>query len=130
MATSPAFISTPRLTSASITTANTATDGSGIITSLMTGVAAGTRVLEIDVQNSATSAAALVNVFISTNSGTTWSLFDQITVSAATMSTTVKGSRNTATYTNLILPSASAQLGVTTSIAQATQIFALGGDLT
>jgi hypothetical protein len=130
MAQAPAFISTPRLTSASISAANTAIDGTGTITSLMTGVAAGTRVLEVDVQCSATSAAALVNLFISTNSGTSWSLFDQIAVTAATVSTTVKGNRNTATYTNLILPSASAQLGVTTTIAQATQVFALGGDLT
>ena len=130
MAQAPAFISTPRLTSASISTANTAIDGSGTITSLITGVTAGTRILEIDVQNSATSTAGLVNLFISTNSGTTWTLFDQITVSAATVSTTVKGNRNTATYTNLILPSASAQLGVTTTISQATNVFALGGDLT
>jgi len=96
----------------------------------MTGVAAGTRVLEVDVQCSATSAAALVNLFISLDSGTTWRLFDQIAVTAATSSTTVKANRNTATYTNLILPSASAQLGVTTTIAQATQVHALGGDLT
>jgi len=130
MAQAPAFISTPRLTSASISAANTAIDGTGTITSLMTGVAAGTRVLEVDVQCSATSAAALVNLFISLDSGTTWRLFDQIAVTAATSSTTVKANRNTATYTNLILPSASAQLGVTTTIAQATQVHALGGDLT
>lgn len=130
MAQAPAFISTPRLTSASVATANTAIDGSGTITSLMTGVAAGTRVLEIDVQCSATSAAALVNLFISLNSGTTWRLFDQIAVTAATSSTTVKANRNTATYTNLILPTASAQLGFTTTVTQNTNVFALGGDLT
>ena len=130
MAQAPAFISTPRLTSASVATANTAIDGTGTITSLMSGVAAGTRVLEVNTQCSATSAAALVNLFVSLDSGTTWKLFDQIAVTAATVSTTVKANRNTATYTNLILPSASARLGITTTISQATQVYALGGDLT
>jgi hypothetical protein len=130
MATAPAFISTPRTASVSLSSANTAIDGTGTITSLISGVAAGTRVLEIDVQCSATSAAALVNLFLTTDGGTTWRLFDQIAVTAATVSTTVKGNRNTATYQNLILPNTNTQIGVTTSIAQATQVFALGGDLT
>jgi hypothetical protein len=130
MAQAPAFISTPRLASASVSTANTAIDGSGTITSLITGVAAGTRILEINTQCTATSAAALVNLFISLDSGTTWRLFDQIAVSAATSSTTVKANRNASSYSNLILPSASAQIGFTTTITQATQVFALGGDLT
>lgn len=130
MASTPAFVSTPRLTSVSLSSANTAIDGSGTITSLISGVAAGTRVLEIAAQCSATSAAALVNVFISADSGSTWKLFDQITISAATVSTTVKGNRNTATYQNLILPGTAYSIGVTTTIAQATQVHALAGDLT
>jgi hypothetical protein len=130
MATAPAFISTPRTASVSLSSANTNIDGTGTITSLISGVAAGTRVLEIDVQCSATSAAALVNLFLTTDGGTTWRLFDQIAITAATVSNTVKGNRNTATYQNLILPNTSTQIGVTTTIAQATQVFALGGDLT
>lgn len=130
MATSPAFVSTPRLTSASLSAANTAIDGSGTITSLISGVAAGTRVLEIDTQCSATSAAALVNLFISADSGTTWVLFDQIAITAATSSTTVKANRNSATYQNLILPGTAYSIGCTTTIAQATKVHALAGDLT
>ena len=130
MAAAPSFISTPRLTQVNVSSANTAIDGSGSITSLMTGAAAGTRVLEVDVQCAATSAAALVNLFISLDGGSTWKLFDQITVSAATSSTTVKANRNLTTYANLILPNASAVLGITTTIAQSTNVIALGGDLT
>jgi len=130
MATSPAFVSTARLTVASLSAANTNLDGSGTITSLISGVAAGTRVLEIDAQCSATSAAALVNLFISTDSGSTWKLFDQIAITAATVSNTVKGNRNTATYQNLILPGTAYSIGCTTTIAQATQVYALAGDLT
>jgi len=130
MATAPAFVSTPRLTVASVSTANTAIDGTGTITSLITGVAAGTRVLEIDAQCSATSAAALVNLFISTDSGSTWTLFDQIAITAATSSTTVKANRNTATYQNLILAGTAYVIGCTTTITQATRVYALAGDLT
>jgi len=130
MATAPAFISTPRIGVASLSSANTNLDGTGTITEILAGVAAGTRVLEIDAQCSATSAAALVNVFLSTDSGSTWVLFDQIAITAATVSNTVKGNRNTATYQNLILAGTAHRLGVTTSIAQATKVFALGGDLT
>lgn len=130
MAASPQFISTPRIGVASLSSANTALDGSGSITTLITGAAAGTRVLEVDTQCSATSAAALVNIFLSLDGGSTWTLFDQITVTAATVSNTVKGNRNAATYANLILPNTSAVLGVTTSVAQATKVYALGGDLT
>ena len=128
MAANPAFIGTPRLAVASLSAANTALDGTGTITSLMTGAATGTRVLEIDMQCSATSAAALVNIFLSTDSGSTWTLFDQIAVTAATVSNTVRANRNIATYTNLILPDATYRIGVTTTIAQATRVWAMGGD--
>jgi hypothetical protein len=56
-------------------------------------------------------------------------LFDQITITAATSSNTVKANRNIATYANLVLPDASASLGVTTTISQSTNVIALGGDL-
>lgn len=130
MALNPSFVSTPRLGTASLSTANTAIDGTGTITSLISGVAAGTRILEINAQCSATSAAALVNLFISSDGGTTWRLFDQITISAATSSTTVKANRNFVTYVNLVLPGTSFVIGCTTTISQATQVFALGADLT
>jgi hypothetical protein len=129
MATNPSFIATPVVASVSVATANTAIDGSGTITTLVTGAATGTRVLEINAQCAATSAAALVNVFVSVDSGTTWRLFDQISITAATVSTTVKANRNSATYANLVLKDATQRLGVTTTISQATNVIALGGDL-
>jgi hypothetical protein len=86
MAASPAFISTPRIGRCSLSTANTATDGTGTITDLITGVAAGTRVLSINVQGTATTVAALVNIFLW--DGTQWDLFDQVTITATTGSNT------------------------------------------
>ena len=131
MAASPAFISTPRIGRCSLSTANTATDGTGTITDLIVGVAAGTRVLSINVQGTATTVAALVNLFL--YDGTNYDLFDQFTISATTGSNTVKGYRLVTAYTDLVLPTASWKLGATISVAPTTgavRVSAWGGDLT
>ena len=131
MAASPAFISTPRIGRCSLSTANTATDGTGTITDLITGVAAGTRVLSINVQGTATTVAALVNIFLW--DGTQWDLFDQVTITATTGSNTVKGYRLVTAYTDLVLPSTSYKLGATISVAPSSgtvRVSAFGGDLT
>jgi len=131
MATAPAFISTPRIGRCSLSTANTATDGTGTITDLITGVAAGTRVLSINVQGTATTVTALVNIFL--YDGTQWDLFDQITISATTGSNTTKGYRLVTAYTDLVLPSASHKLGATITVAPTSgtvRVAAFGGDLT
>ena len=131
MAASPAFISAPRIGRLSLSTANTATDGTGTINDLIVGVAAGTRVLSVNVQGTATTVAALVNLFL--YDGTQWDLFDQVTITATTGSNTVKGYRLVTAYTDLVLPSASYKLGATISVAPTTgtvRVSAWGGDLT
>ena len=131
MAANPSFISTARVGRCSLSTANTATDGTGTIADLITGVAAGTRVLSINVQGTATTVAALVNIFLW--DGTQWDLFDQITISATTGSNTTKGYRLVTGYTDLVLPSASHKLGATITVAPTSgtvRVSAWGGDLT
>ena len=131
MAASPAFISTPRIGRVSLSTANTATDGTGTINDLITGVSAGTRILSVNVQGTATTVAALVNLFL--YDGTQWDLFDQITISATTGSNTAKAYRLVTAYTDLVLPSASHKLGATITVAPTTgtvRVAAFGGDLT
>lgn len=131
MAASPAFISTPRIGRVSLSTANTATDGTGTINDLITGVSAGTRVLSVNVQGTATTVAALVNIFLW--DGTQWDLFDQITISNTTGSNTAKAYRLVTAYTDLVLPSASHKLGATITVAPTTgtvRVAAFGGDLT
>ena len=130
MAANPAFISTPRMAQVNLAAAVTVIDGTGAITSLITGAAAGTRILEIGVKCAATSAAANVNLFLSVNGGTTWRLFDTIAVTAITSSNTVATFRLANTYANLILPDTSAVIGCACTIAQTTNVYALGGDLT
>jgi hypothetical protein len=131
MASSPSFISTPRIGRLSLSTANTATDGTGTINDLIVGVAAGTRVLSVNVQGTATTVTALVNLFL--YDGTNWDLFDQITISAITGSNTTKCYRLVTPYTDLVLPSASHKLGATITVAPTSgtvRVLAFGGDLT
>lgn len=131
MAASPSFISTPRIGRLSLSTANTATDGTGTINDLIVGASAGTRVLSVNVQGTATTVAALMNLFLW--DGTQWDLFDQVTITATTGSTTVKGYRLVTAYTDLVLPSASYKLGATITVAPTTgtvRVSAWGGDLT
>ena len=131
MATSPAFISTPRIGRLSLSTANTATDGTGTINDLIVGASDGTRILSVNVQGTATTVASLVNLFLW--NGTTWDLFDQITISNATGSNTVRAYRLVTAYTDLVLPSATWKLGATITVAPTTgtvRVAAFGGDLT
>ena len=130
MANNPQFVSAPVIGSARVASAYTTIDAAseGSLAVLVTGAADGTRVLEIVAQAQATAAAAIINVFLSTDGGTTYFLFDQISISAATPSATVKANRNSAVYQNLVLASGD-KLAVATTIAQATAVHALGGDL-
>lgn len=127
MATAPAFAVTPRLTSVSVATADSSYTSPSSVGTLITGASTGTRVAEIVVKCAATSAAAIVRIFL--HDGSTYYLFDEIVVAAATGSSTVSQTRVSTTYNNLILPSASWSVRVTTSVSQATHVTALGADL-
>jgi len=127
MATDPAFAVTPRIGVVSISTAETSLTAPTSVGTLITGVAAGTRIAEIVVKCAATSAASIVRVFL--YDGTTYWLFDEIVVAAATSSNTGATTRVSTLYQNLVLPSASWSVRVTTSIGQATHVQALGADL-
>jgi hypothetical protein len=127
MATSPVFAVTPRIGSVSIATADSSYTAPTNVGTLITGASTGTRISEIVVKNAATSAAAVVRIFLY-DSSTYW-LFDEVTIVAATGSSTVQQSRVSTVYNNLILPSASWSVRVTTSVSQATHVTAFGADL-
>lgn len=127
MATQPAFAVTPRMAAVSIATADSSYTAPTNVGTLMTGASAGTRIAEIVVKCAATSAAAIVRIFL--YDGSTYWLFDEVTVAAATGSSTVQQTRVSTTYNNLVLPSSSWSVRVTTSVSQATHVTALGADL-
>lgn len=127
MADNPAFAVTPRIGSVSVSSAETSLTEPTNFGTLITGVTAGTRVSEIVVKVAAGFAAAVVRVFL--YDGTTYFLFDEITLTAVASSNTAASARVSTLYNNLILPSSSWSVRVTTTIAQATHVTALGADL-
>ena len=130
MAASPTFTSTPRLVQGQVTAANTARDGTGTLVTLLTGAAAGTKVFEIAVQATVTTTAGMVRIFISSDGGTNKRLFDEVAIAAATVSGSVKGTRLSTTYANLVLPDTNSILYASTHNAEATNVFVMAGDLT
>lgn len=127
MASNPVFAVTPRIGAVSVATADSSYTAPSNVGTLITGASTGTRIAEIVVKCAATSAAAIVRIFL--YDGSTYWLFDEVTVAAATGSSTVQQTRVSTTYNNLILPSASWSVRVTTSIAQTTHVTAFGADL-
>lgn len=127
MATSPSFAATPRIGSVSIATADSSYTSPTNFGTLLTGGTNGTRIAEVVVKCAATSAAAIVRLFL--YDGSSYYLFDEYTVAAATGSSTVQQSRVTTTYNNLILPNSSWSIRVSTSVSQTTHVIGLGADL-
>jgi hypothetical protein len=127
MADNPSFAVTPRLASVNIATANTNRDGTGTVATLITGAATGTRVAEIVIKARVTTTAGQVRVFL--HDGTNFFFFDEIAVTAATPSNSVQSVRARATYDNLVLPSASWSVRVSTHNAESIDVTALGADL-
>lgn len=130
MSANPAYASNPRsIDEGDVTVANTNRDGSGTIVTIATGSAAGFRVQEVVAQPIVTTTAGMIRLFISTDSGSTWNLFDELPVAAATVSASVPGARNSRTYENLVLKGTTNVLGASTHNAEAQNVFALGADL-
>ena len=127
MAAKPVFATTPRISSVAISTLEASLTAPTNFGTVITGVAAGTRVAEIVVKCAATSTAGMVRLFL--HDGTSYYLFDEIVVAAATSSASVATTRVSTSYNNLVLPSGSWTVRATTSVAQAIVVTALGADL-
>lgn len=128
MALNPAFAVTPRISNVSIATAESSYTAPTNVGTLITGASTGTRIAEIVVKMAAASSAAIVRVFL--YDGSTYWLFDEISVAAvASPGTSTQTTRVSTLYNNLILPSSSWSVRVTTSVSQTTHVTALGADL-
>lgn len=125
----PAFAATPRCSAVTVSTANTARDGTGTIATVFTAGASGSRIDEIVVKATDNPADSIVTLFIHT--GSTYFLFDEVDLSdPAAASTTVTGYRTSLTYTNLILPTGySLRAAITVALtAGVMNVIAFGGD--
>lgn len=135
MAASPNFPSTPRQGDVTISTANTARDGTGTLGTVLTAVAAGTIVFSVRITAGGTTTAGVIRLFLSNDNGTTKRLLDEIMVYAATPSTTVpvwQGRSNVITWSNPLLMGAGTSniLYAATNNAETFYVHADAGDLT
>lgn len=104
MATAPAFASTVQLGAALLGAAETNLQVPTTTSIIVTADTAGTKIEEIVIEASAatlvaTTVAGLVYVFL--HDGTTYHLYDTVTVTAITASATVQPFRFSKTYPNL-----------------------------
>ena len=128
MAASPAFAVTPRIGSVALAAAETSYTAPTNVATIITGVAAGTRIAEVVVQMTATvSSATMVRLFL--HDGSNYFLFDEVAIPAATGSQSVRQTRVSTLYNNLILPSSSWSLRATVHTNNAGMVTALGADL-
>lgn len=137
MATTPNFSATPRSSTATITAANTAFDGSGTMGTVISGGTNGTRVDMIVIQATATTTTGLVNLFMSSvtgaNSAADTHLIRTNTIVAVTPSATIGPANVTLTsqtnpeFLPLFIP-AGFTLRAAPTQANAFRVTAVGGD--
>lgn len=131
--TAKVFPLTGRNPQVTLSAANATRDGSGTVGTLICGVATGTQVTRVIWESNQATAAASSNMvghlFKSTDSGSTWLLFDEVQMSAVTASTTAVGARFVMAYSGdniIVLKNTTECLGVTKSIHAGVQdIFAI-----
>jgi hypothetical protein len=127
MATTPSFATVPRIGMGQVTVANAGRDGSGTVVTILTGAATGTRIAEVVVQAIVTTTAGMVRLFLS--NGVTTRLLDEVSIAVATPSASVKATRVSTTYNNLVLPDNTWSLIAATNNAEAANVIAFGADL-
>lgn len=129
MANSPVFATVPRIGSKPLTgVAETSYTAPTSAATVITGAATGTRIAEVVVQMTATVASAtMVRLFL--HDGTNYTLLDEVPIAAATGSQSVRQTRVSIGFNNLILPSADWSLRATCHTANAGVVTALGADL-
>jgi len=134
MASNPSFSATVSLGAALLGSAETDTLTPGQTSTIVTAGASGTKIEEIVVQAVktatlvATTVAGLVYIF--TYDGSTYRMYDCLTVTAVTASSTAAPFRTNKFYSNLWLPSGWS-LRASQSVsgnANLLEVFAFGGD--
>ncbi len=129
----PVFTRSPVIGQAAISAANPNRDGTGTIVSVVNGQAEGVRVDQIEIKAEAATTAGMIRLFISLDSGSTWDLWREVSVTAITPSDVAQTFRaviNLTTVLNdppLSLAGTLVQLGAATEQAEVFNVFARGG---
>jgi len=123
--TSPIFLLTGNFTPARIAAANTASDGSGALVTVVTAGTDGSRVDGVRFRNSQASAALSSNmvmrIFLSDTGGANYRLVGEVTLAAATRSTTVVGATSIFTFDQPIIMQSGQIMAVTQSVYAGVQ---------
>jgi hypothetical protein len=130
MATTPSYASVnPRVAVGVISTANTNRDGTGTgpATAIFTAGSSGSKVEEIRVKARGTTTAGMVRLYLWDGSGTDGHLFDEVPVTAITVSATVEAFEATVTYDNLFVQSGWS-VTASTHNAETFGVLVFGGD--
>ena len=126
MATAPAYFATPNDGAALLTTFDASYTAPTTVSTLITAGANGTKVNRIVTKAVATTVAGKVLLFL--YDGATYHLFDEMDITAVTLSTTVDGFRIEKAYPDLVLKTGWS-LRATLSVTQTgVQVLAFGAD--
>ena len=129
----PIFAQTPIFNvGATVTTANTAKDGTGTVVLLYTAGANGSRLDTIKVRSTGTAVATVVRIFVNNGAvnttATNNSLYVEATIAATTLSEVAALADNVITM-NISLPATyRVYATIGTTVAAALQVSAVGGD--
>ena len=129
----PIFAQTPVFTvGQTITTANTAKDGTGTVVLLYTAGANGSRVDAVKVRSTGTAVATVIRIFVNngaTNAtATNNSLYTEATIASTTLTEVAAQTDNVITM-NISLPATyRVYATIGTSVAAPLQVSAVGGD--
>lgn len=118
--TTPIFVKQGNFTPARIAAANTASDGSGTLVTLVTAVIDGTRVDGVRFINSqaaaALSGAKVLRIFLTDTGGANPRLIGEVAMTAATRSTTAIGATSIYTFDQAIVMKSGQLMSVCMSV--------------
>ena len=134
--TTPIFILGGNVSTATIAAANTASDGSGTLVTLVTAGSNGTRVDSVRFRNSQATAAASSNmvhrIFLSDAAGSNPRLIGEVTTAATTRSTSAIGATSIFTFDQPVIMKSGQIMYVIQSVYAGVQdrfdAFAYAGD--
>ena len=134
--TTPIFILSGNIAIATIAAANTASDGSGTLVTLVTAGSNGARVDSVRFRNSQATAAAssamVHRIFLTDASGTTPTLIGEVATAAATRSVSAVGATSIFTFDQPVIMKSGQLLRVIQSVYAGAQdrfdAFAYAGD--
>lgn len=127
--TTPVFVKAPRCASKLVSAANTNRDGTGTIVDIWTAGSDGSRIEHVDIIARGTTTAGIIRLYI--YDGTTYFLFREYSVTAATPSGTVKCFAFTENFSlgaNVLVLPTGYKLGASTHNAENFNVSAHGGD--